>query len=44
MSASRPISEDDLQAYVDQVLDAARHAEIRDYLRLHPDTARRIEG
>jgi len=44
MSADRPISEDDLQAYVDQVLDAGRKAEVADYLRLHPEAARRIEG
>lgn len=44
MSAPRPISEDDLQAYVDQVLDAGRQADVADYLRLHPETARRIDG
>lgn len=44
MSASRPISEDDLQAYVDQVLDAGRQQEVADYLRLHPEAARRIDG
>jgi anti-sigma factor RsiW len=44
MSAPRPISEDDLQAYVDRVLDDGRRAEVADYLRLHPETARRIEG
>lgn len=44
MSAPRPISEDDLQAYVDQALDAGRQAEVADYLRLHPETARRIDG
>lgn len=44
MSPSRPISEDELQAYVDQALDAGRRDEVRDYLRLHPGVARRIEG
>lgn len=44
MSASRPISEDDLQAYVDQALDAERAKEVRDYLRLHPEVARRIDS
>lgn len=44
MSASRPISEDDLQAYVDQALDAGRREEVREYLRLHPEVARRIDG
>ncbi|WP_395443813.1 anti-sigma factor family protein [Caulobacter sp. UC70_42] len=44
MSASHPISEDDLQAYVDQALDAGRGDEVREYLRLHPEVARRIDG
>lgn len=44
MSAPRPISEDDLQAYVDQVLHVGRKEEVADYLRLHPETARRIDS
>ena len=40
---SRPISEDDLQAYVDEVLEAHRRAEVLDYLSSHPDESRRIE-
>jgi len=40
---SRPISEDDLQAYVDEVLESARRAEVVEYLSSHPEEARRIE-
>jgi anti-sigma factor RsiW len=40
---TRPISEDDLQGYVDQVLEAARRAEVEDYLSNNPDEARRVE-
>jgi anti-sigma factor RsiW len=40
----RPITEDDLHAFVDQALDATRQAEVADYLTRHPDVARRIEG
>jgi anti-sigma factor RsiW len=42
MTTSRPISEEDLQAYVDQTLDASRRAEVSDYLQRHPDAARRV--
>ena len=41
---ARPITEDDLQAHVDQVLDPARRAEVEDYLARHPDVARRVAG
>lgn len=41
---ARPITEDDLHAYVDQALDAARQAEVADYLADHPEVARRVEG
>jgi len=44
MSAPRPVREDDLQAYVDEVLDADRQREVADYLRRHPEVARRIDG
>jgi anti-sigma factor RsiW len=43
MSAPRPITEEDLHAYVDAALSAARHAEVADYLRAHPDVAARVE-
>jgi len=38
----RPISEDDLHAYVDQVLEPERRAEVASYLDDHPDVARRV--
>jgi len=38
----RPITEDDLHAYVDGVLDIARNAEVAVYLDTHPDVARRV--
>ena len=41
MSAG-PITEADLQAYVDQRLDAARRAEVEAWLAAHPDEAERI--
>jgi anti-sigma factor RsiW len=37
----RPITEDDLHAYVDRVLEPERQAEVADYLREHPDVAKR---
>lgn len=40
----RPVTEDDLHAYVDQVLDSIRQAEIEAYLADHPDVAARVEG
>lgn len=40
----RPISEDDLNAFVDGRLDATRRLEVVSYLDAHPDTASRIEG
>lgn len=40
---TRPISEDDLQGYVDQVLEAARRAEVEEYLSKQPEEARRVE-
>jgi anti-sigma factor RsiW len=43
MSAPRPITEEDLHAYIDAALSAARHAEVADYLRAHPDVAARVE-
>lgn len=38
----RPITEDDLHAYVDQVLEPERRAEVASYLTDHPDVARRV--
>jgi anti-sigma factor RsiW len=40
----RPISEDDLQAFVDRRLDPARAAVVEAYLAAHPQEARRIEA
>ncbi|MDC7789895.1 anti-sigma factor [Rhodoplanes sp. TEM] len=41
--SSRPISEDDLHAFVDQALDPARRTEVAEYLKSHPDVAGRVE-
>jgi len=38
----RPITEDDLHAYVDQALEPERRREVTAYLDDHPDVARRI--
>ena len=38
----RPITEDDLHAYVDRVLEPERQAEVAAYLGEHPDVARRV--
>jgi anti-sigma factor RsiW len=43
MTTIRPISEDDLHAYVDHKLDSRRHAEVEAYLVGHPDMAQRVE-
>ncbi|WP_020206393.1 anti-sigma factor [Cupriavidus sp. WS] len=40
----RPVQEEELLAYVDGALDAARRHQIDAYLRHHPDVARRVEG
>ena len=40
---TRPISEDDLQAFVDEVLEPARRSEVQDYLSGNPEEARRLE-
>jgi anti-sigma factor RsiW len=40
----RPITEDDLHAYVDCVLEPERRAEVAAYLAGHPDVAGRIAG
>ncbi|MDI4663417.1 anti-sigma factor [Xanthobacter autotrophicus] len=39
---TRPIAEDDLNAYVDEALDAERRAEVVAYLETHPEMAERI--
>jgi len=41
---SRPISEDDLQAYVDDALDEYRRGEVVFYLRRHLDTDLRVDA
>lgn len=41
---NRPITEDDLHAYVDCVLEPERRAEVAAYLDGHPDVAERIAG
>jgi anti-sigma factor RsiW len=38
----RPITEDDLHGYVDCVLEPERQVEVADYLREHPDVAKRV--
>ena len=40
----RPITEDDLHAYVDGVLEFERQAEVAAYLEGHPDVARRVSA
>lgn len=40
----RPISEDDLHAYVDGVLDQTRRADVERYLSEHPEAAARVDG
>ncbi|WP_096487664.1 anti-sigma factor family protein [Methylorubrum populi] len=39
----RPITEDDIQAFIDDRLEAARRAEVEVYLASHPDLGRRVE-
>ncbi len=39
-----PITEDDLNAFVDRRLDPRRQAEVVAYLETHPEIAKRIEG
>jgi len=40
----RPITEDDLHAYIDGRLDAARREEVSTYLEKHPDVADRVSS
>ena len=40
----RPITEDDLNAYVDRMLEPERQAEVAAYLEAHPDVATRVAG
>ena len=42
MTPGRPMTEDDLHAYVDGLLDPARVAELEAYLARTPDVARRV--
>jgi anti-sigma factor RsiW len=39
---NRPITEDDLHAYVDRLLEPERQAEVAAYLEGHPDVAKRV--
>jgi anti-sigma factor RsiW len=41
---NRPITEDDLHAYVDHALEPERRAEVAAYLVDHPDVAKRVAG
>jgi len=40
--SNRPITEDDLHAYVDRALEPEREAEVAAYLGQHPDVAKRV--
>ncbi|WP_394822276.1 anti-sigma factor family protein [Pendulispora albinea] len=44
MNDRRPISEDDLHAYVDATLESVRRIEVEAYLELHPEVAHRVDG
>jgi anti-sigma factor RsiW len=44
MTFERPITEEDLHAYVDAVLAPARLSEVEAYLKSHPDVAQRVAG
>lgn len=40
----RPITEDELNGFIDETLDARRQPEIVAYLEAHPDVAKRVAG
>jgi anti-sigma factor RsiW len=42
--SNRPITEDDLHAYVDRVLEPERQAQVAAYLEGHSDVAKRVAG
>jgi anti-sigma factor RsiW len=42
--SQRPITEDDLHAYVDRVLEPERQAEVASYLETHPEMGKRVAG
>jgi anti-sigma factor RsiW len=44
MICTRPISEDDLHAFVDELLDGARRNEVQAYLDTHPNVAAQVAG
>lgn len=44
MTGRRPVTEDDLQAYVDAALEPQRRTEIDGYLESHPEVADRVHG
>lgn len=43
MSGDRPITDDDLQAYVDDALDSRRRTQVQAWLAEHPEAAAQIE-
>jgi anti-sigma factor RsiW len=43
MTTHRPIIEDDLHAYIDGELDIERQAAVAEYLKGHPEVARRVD-
>jgi len=44
MSTPRPVTEDELHAYVDNALDAFRRSEVEAWLAENPEAARRVDG
>jgi anti-sigma factor RsiW len=44
MNMSRPVTEDDLQSYVDNALDTTRRTEVEAWLADNPEAARRVDG
>ncbi|PCD02963.1 hypothetical protein COC42_00540 [Sphingomonas spermidinifaciens] len=42
MSGGRPITEDDLQGYIDDAIDSRRRGEVEAYLAIHPEVAERV--
>jgi anti-sigma factor RsiW len=44
MMNSRPTTEEELHAYVDEVLDTARRKEVEAYVAAHPDVAPSVAG
>ena len=42
MTTDRPISEDDLHAFVDQRLDGTRRSQVQSWLETHPEAAAQV--